>query len=249
MAEYVWIYFKTNDIISELGLELFCFFFSFQVQETTQVQMSTAAPYRPLTDAPPPCLSRSLRTATKQTGKPPTATWQTTTRTPRTALTRDQSKTRPRTRAPTGRRRPGPCSAAVRCFSWSLPSTWNGTWAARRERGWLRPCTWQRLRSRSGSRTGGINGRDSWRRTSRLRTSHTRVSELSGSPFCITRDLHPLQLWVSTWPDIQFLHPSRASPAPSITPCRRLLTPWACWDRRWPAWCKDCWTLMYQNVG
>lgn len=146
----------------------------------------------------------------------------------RTVVTHSRCKTRRPTRAPTGRKRPGPCSAAVRFFSWSPLLMWNGIWAARKERGWRRLFTWQRPRSKSGFRTGGINGRGSWRRIKRLRTSQIRRSGLSGSPFCITRDQHLLHHWVSTWTDMQFLHPSQASPALSATLCPRLLTPWAC---------------------
>lgn len=122
-----------------------------------------------------------------------------------------------------GRRKPGPCSAEVRCSSWSPHSTWSGTWAARSAQASPRPCILPRHRWKSGFRTGAISGRDSWLLNWRLPTFRTHLSESCVSPFCTMK----APRWVLMYSKCRLL--SWALRAQWAIHSLISLTPWVCW--------------------
>lgn len=116
-----------------------------------------------------------------------------------------------------GRRRREPFSRGRRCFSWRVPSTWNATCPARRGRVWQPACTWQKLRWKSGSKTEGINGRDSWRQSWKLPTWLMLPRDSSEYPYCTTRQQ---EVWYTTRTTYQ---PRRRVPTAMVR-CTRVCT-------------------------
>lgn len=120
-----------------------------------------------------------------------------------------------RRESPAGRRRRARCSPGARFSSSSPPSTSSATWAARRGPAWPPPCTWRRLRWRSGSRTGGISGNGSWPRSWRRLTWATpRRRELFGFPYFTTRTGPQNR----RGPPLQ-THPAVSHSSPFLTTC------------------------------
>lgn len=63
------------------------------------------------------------------------------------------------------RKRPEQFFPEVKYFSWRAHSTWNVTCRVQRELVWRHHCSSQRPRLKSGSKTGGTSGKDSWQQS------------------------------------------------------------------------------------
>lgn len=89
-----------------------------------------------------------------------------------------------------GKRRLGQSLLGVKSFSWSLPLTWKDICLHQKEQDSLRHFIWRRLKSRSGFKIEGTNGKDKWQLNLRQQTWLMLPLKESGHFLCFIIQSH-----------------------------------------------------------